>query len=75
VDGPDIGDYRRARTRGLSLGAKRELEQDVQTAELCRSGFFSSDRSINEYASASGRFSPVPITNLRPDPSAQADQA
>ncbi|APD48024.1 glycogen/starch/alpha-glucan phosphorylase [Synechococcus sp. CS-602] len=71
----DIGDYRRAQNTVDEAWVRSESWSKMSLLNCARCGFFSSDRSINEYAERIWKVSPVPITTCALIPSAQADQA
>ena len=61
----DIGDYRRAQNDvdGAWLNRNRWLQMSALNTARC--GFFSSDRSIREYAERIWKVQPVPVTTTR----------
>jgi starch phosphorylase len=64
----DIGDYRRAQNDvdGAWLDSQRWTQMSILNASRC--GFFSSDRSIKEYAERIWRVQPVPVGRMVPEP-------
>ncbi len=64
----DIGDYRRAQNDvdGVWLDHQRWTQMSILNASRC--GFFSSDRSIQEYAERIWKVQPVPVGRLVQEP-------
>jgi starch phosphorylase len=64
----DIGDYRRAQNDvdGAWLDAHRWTQMSALNTARC--GFFSSDRSIREYAERIWKVGPVPVGRNTPEP-------
>jgi len=71
----DIGDYRRAQNTVDEAWLRSECWSRMSLLNCARCGFFSSDRSINEYAERIWKVSPVPITTCALIPSAPTDKA
>ena len=65
----DIGDYRRAQNEvdGAWLDTQRWTQMSMLNTARC--GFFSSDRSISEYAERIWKVEPVPVgrSSLKPE--------
>ncbi|MFN9644374.1 MAG: glycogen/starch/alpha-glucan phosphorylase [Cyanobacteriota bacterium] len=64
----DIGDYRRAQNEvdGAWLDNQRWTQMSILNTARC--GFFSSDRSIREYAERIWKVQPVPVGRSEPSP-------
>ncbi|MCP9894729.1 glycogen/starch/alpha-glucan phosphorylase, partial [Vulcanococcus limneticus Candia 3F8] len=58
----DFSDYLRAQDAVNRLWADREQWNRISLLNAARTGFFSSDRSISEYAERIWRAEPFPIT-------------
>jgi starch phosphorylase len=64
----DIADYRRAQNDvdGAWLDSQRWTQMSILNTARC--GFFSSDRSIHEYAERIWKVKPVPVGRMVPVP-------
>jgi starch phosphorylase len=61
----DIGDYRRAQNDVDGAWLDRNRWMQMSALNTARCGFFSSDRSIREYAERIWKVQPVPVTATR----------
>jgi starch phosphorylase len=57
----DIGDYRRAQNEVDGAWLDRNRWMQMSALNTARCGFFSSDRSIKEYAERIWKVTPVPV--------------
>jgi starch phosphorylase len=57
----DIGDYRRAQNEVDGVWPDQQRWSTMSVLNTARCGFFSSDRSIREYASRIWNVEPVPV--------------
>jgi starch phosphorylase len=64
----DIGDYRRAQNEVDGAWLDRDRWMQMSALNTARCGFFSSDRSIREYAERIWKVAPVPVTTCRKEP-------
>jgi starch phosphorylase len=61
----DVGDYRRAQNDVDSAWLDRNRWMQMSALNTARCGFFSSDRSIREYAERIWKVQPVPVATTR----------
>ena len=64
----DISDYRRAQNDVDAAWLDRERWTHMSVLNTARCGFFSSDRSIREYAERIWKVAPVPVASSSPEP-------
>jgi starch phosphorylase len=64
----DIGDYRRAQNEVDAAWLDPQRWTQMSALNTARCGFFSSDRSIREYAERIWKVEPVPVGRITPEP-------